>query len=177
MLAAPDASRQNAAGAQLVVRTFGMAFPVVDGKSDPTKPKIQTVFEETITLPSIPFQKWTFVTIAREGRRFDVYYNGGMIASKRTQFLVDSRAATGSVIAGDPNLTGKIAYVESFPDKLSQTQIMEKYKANSDTTGRPYLEDTVNISDYMPKCKGGDCVKGPSVRPTSPLLDWDTNFA
>lgn len=143
----------------------------------PNLPKVQTVFEETIPLPNIPFQKWTFITIAREGRRFDIYYNGELVMSKRTQNVVDVRAAFGPITAGDPNLIGKMAFVESFSEKLTQPQIMANYKANSDTTGQPMISSPLNIFDYMPNCKDGGCITGPTMRPTSPLLDWQTQYA
>lgn len=171
LLASPDAGRPNAASAQLVVRTLGMAKPAEES------PPVQTVFEETIPLPEIPFQKWTFVTIAREGRRFDVYYNGKVVMSKRTQYIVDSRSAFGPIVAGDPNLTGKLAFVQSFPQKLNQSDVMNYYKANSDTTGQPLISAPSNIFDYLPNCKDGGCISGPKMRPTSPLLDWETNYA
>ena len=250
ILASPDAGRPNAATAQLVVRTTGMATPILGGcaiKSQeipftnaseknffgavklccnsplvngsceqgnrgdfshlcrvgeisdtadsrtkaevaylnsnikvceqPDLPKVQSVFEETIPLPNIPFQKWTFIALAREGRRFDVYYNGSIVASKRTQNVIDTKAAFSAITAGDPNLIGKIAFVESFPQKLSQPEIMANYKAKSDTTGQPIISAPVNIFDYMPNCKDGGCITGPKMRPTSPLLDWDTQYA
>lgn len=177
LLSAPDASRQKAAGAQLVVRTTGMGTPVLADASGVVVPETQILFEETIPLPNIPFQKWTFLTIAREGRRFDIYYNGEIVMSKRTQYVVDLRAAYGPVMAGDPNLIGKMAFVESFPQKLSQQEIMANYKAHSDTTGQPILNAPMNIFDYIPNCEGGGCISGPKMRPTSPLLDWETQYA
>ena len=243
ILAAPDASRQKAAGAQLVVRTVGMSTPplsacpianseisldatffgsikaccdaaLVDGQcpgirnenvpekiciigdpssapapwvqqflksfsqcASPTIPKVQTVYEETIPLPNIPFQKWTYVTVAREGRRFDIYYNGKLVASKRTQNIVDLRTGFGPIVAGDPALTGKVALVEALPQKLAQAEVEAKFKQTSDTTGKPLINDTGNILDYIPSCKGGSCITGPSVRPASPLLDWQTQYA
>jgi len=243
ILSAPDASRQKAAGAQLVVRTVGMSTPtlsacpianseiplnvaefgsikaccdaaVVGGQcpgtnlmnlpekvciigdpsaapvpwvqqflkafsqcAAPQLPKVQTVYEETIPLPNIPFQKWTYVTVAREGRRFDVYYNGKLVASKRTQNIVDLRTGFGPIVAGDPSLTGKVALVEALPQKLIQAEVEAKYKQTSDTTGKPNLSDVGDIFDYIPSCKGGSCITGPSVRPASPLLDWQTQYA
>lgn len=177
LLASPDAGRPNAAGTQLVVRTLGMAAPIVNGQPNTTSPRIQTVFEETIPLPNIPFQKWTFVTIAREGRRFDVYYNGKIVMSKRTQYVLDTRSAFGSIVAGDPGLLGKITRVESFPEKLSEPQVLANYKANADTTGEPIIQAPSNLLDMLPNCKGGGCISGPSLRPTSPLLDWETPYA
>jgi hypothetical protein len=175
LLAAPDAGRPNAASAQLVVRTVGMSTP--EGQQGESLPKVQTVFEETIPLPEIPFQKWTFLTIAREGRRFDIYYNGKIVMSKRTQNVMDTRAAFGPITAGDPNLIGKIAFVQTFPQKLTQTEVMSNYKANSDTTGQPTLSAEGSIFDYLPNCKDGGCITGPTMRPTSPLLDWQTQYA
>lgn len=178
LLAAPDAGRPNAAGTQLVVRTTGMGRPLLaSGATDMTGPLIQLVYQETIPLPNIPFQKWTYVGIAREGRRFDVYYNGKIVSSKRTQHVPDIRAAFGPITAGDPNLIGKIALVESVSEKLNQSDIEAKYKANADTTGEPKISAPLNIFDYLPNCEGGGCVTGPKVRPTSPLLDWDTQYA
>ena len=250
ILASPDAGRPNAATAQLVVRTLGMASPEISGCPNPTSeftfytrlggnnlgnvkiccntalnengwcpdffifnvnhikekiclvgnkdtmdpmlqewftdakacvipnlPRVQTVFEETIPLPEIPFQKWTFVTIAREGRRFDVYYNGKVVMSKRTQHIVDSRSGFGPIMAGDPNLIGKLAFVQTFPEKLNQSDILSHYKANSDTTGQPVISAPTNLFDYLPNCKDGGCISGPKMRPTSPLLDWKTQYA
>jgi hypothetical protein len=178
LLAAPDAGRPNAAAAQLVVRTTGMGAPILaDGSAVQNAPNVQIVFEETIPLPEIPFQKWTLLTIAREGRRFDIYYNGKIVTSKRTQNVVDTRAAFGPITAGDPNLIGKMAFVESFPEKLTQAQIQQKYQENADTTGQPRVSSPLNIFDYLPNCEGGGCITGPKVRPTSPLLDWETQYA
>jgi hypothetical protein len=178
LLASPDAGRPNAASAQLVIRTVGMAAPTTQGGTAiENTPRVQTVFEETIPLPEIPFQKWTFITIAREGRRFDIYYNGKIVMSKRTQNVVDIRAGFGPITAGDPNLTGKIAFVQTFPQKLSQADVLANYKAKADTTGQPFISDPTNLFDYLPNCKGGGCITGPKMRPTSPLLDWQTQYA
>jgi hypothetical protein len=165
LLAAPDASRPNAASTQLIVRTNGMAN------------NVQKVFEETIPLPNLLMQKWTCVTIGREGRRFDVYYNGKLVASKRTQYTVDTRTAVGPILAGDPKLIGKVALVEAYPEKLAASTILEKYKANSDTTGAPNVMNQLDIFQFIPNCEGGNCNQGPSMRPTSPLQDWQTRYA
>lgn len=178
LLAAPDASRRNAASAQLVVRTTGLAFPLsATGVEDNTQPKVPTLFEETIPLPSIPFQKWTFLTVAREGRRFDIYYNDKLVVSKRTQYVVDTSIGFGPIVAGDPGLIGHVTNVQSFREKLSESQVKQNYAEKADTTGKPYTSESINVNDYLPKCEGGDCIKGPTVRPASPLLDWETPYA
>lgn len=146
--------------------------------SVPYSPRVQTTFEETIPLPDIPFQKWTYVSIAREGRRFDVYYNGKIVASKRTQNIVDLRSGFGPITAGSPQLTGKIAFVETTSKKLNQSDVESSFKAKSDTLGQPIVSGNLgSIFDYLPDCKDGGCITGPKVRPTSPLLDWNTQYA
>lgn len=173
LLTAPDASRQNAAAVQLVVRTFTGPSARPNG---PTTGK--TVVEETLVLPNLPIQKWTMITIAREGRRFDIYYNDSLALSKRTQNMVDIQSAFGPITAGDPMLSGKIATVQVFNTKLSATDVSKEYSRLADTNGQPYLESNqTNLLDYMPLCKGGSCLQGPNVRPASPLLDWDTDYA
>ncbi len=167
MLTAPDASRQNAALVQLVVRTL---------RNNPTKNDTEVV-EETLVLPEIPLQKWTMVTIARDGRRFDVYYNNKLVSSKRTEHMIDTNSAVGPILAGDPNLSGSVAYAEVFDRRLTQAEVAATYSRLADTNGQPYLSKSkFDINDFLSICKDGNCLKGPSVRPSSPLLDWDTMY-
>ena len=168
LLNAPDASRQNAALVQLVVRTI---------RSDATNNTTQVV-EETIVLPSLPLQKWTMITISRDGRRYDIYYDSSLVSSKRTEHILDTNTAVGPIIAGDANLQGSIVNIEVFSDRLSASQVSSNYSRLADTTGKPYLaKQDINVMDYLPICEGGACLKGPSVRPASPLLDWNVLYA
>ena len=168
MLSAPDASRRNAALVQLVVRTL---------RSKPSSTTTE-VIEETIPLPNIPMQRWTMITIARDGRRYDIYYNASLVSSKRTQYMLDTNSAVGPIVAGDPNLFGSIAYIQVFPERLSTAQVSANFSLLADTNGKPYVSSPdVNLMNYLPFCKGGDCIKGISVRPPSPLMDWDTQYA
>jgi hypothetical protein len=168
MLTAPDASRQNAALVQLVVRTF---------MRNPLNNNVEVV-EETMVLPKIPLQKWTMITIARDARRYDIYYNDKLVSSKRTEKLLDVTSAISPIIAGDPLLQGSVAYIEVFDKRLSQAEVATNYHRLADTTGQPYLEkENEMMANLFKRCEGGNCLKGPAVRPSSPLLDWDTSYA
>jgi hypothetical protein len=168
MLTSPDASRQNAALIQLVVRTL---------RKKTTSNDTQVV-EETLVLPMIPIQKWTMVTIARDGRRYDVYYNDKLVTSKRTEHILDINSAVGPIVSGDSNLYGSITNVEVFSTRLTQAEVAAKYSQLADTTGKPYSSSPdIKLSDFISFCKDGACLKGISVRPASPLLDWDTQYA
>ena len=168
MLTSPDASRQNAAQVQLVARTL---------RKKSTDSTTETV-EETLVLPTIPLQRWTMITIARDGRRYDIYYNDKLVSSKRTEHIIDTTSAVGPILAGDRNLTGSVAFVEVFDTRLSQAEVAANYSRLADTTGKPYISNEgPTFADMFSLCEGGACLKGPSVRPSSPLLDWDTRYA
>ena len=168
MLTSPDASRQNAALVQLIVRTLRRK----------TADTTTEVVEETIVLPSIPLQSWTMITIARDGRRYDIYYNDKLVSSKRTEHIIDVNSAISPIVAGDPKLMGSVAYVEVFDARLSQAQVAANYSRLADTAGQPYLsKENDMFSSLFKACEGGNCLKGPAVRPSSPLLDWDTLYA
>jgi len=168
LLNAPDASRRNAALVQLVVRTLRNKATTNDTE----------VIEETISLPSLPIQKWTMITIVREGRRYDVYYNASLVSSKRSEHVLDINSAIGPVLAGDPKLQGSIVDITVIPTKFSASDVAYNYARLADTNGQPYLtKQTVNLMDYVPFCEGGACLKGPSIRPSNPLMDWDTQYA
>lgn len=168
LLNAPDASRRNAALVQLVVRTLRNK-----ASSNDTE-----VVEETIALPSLPIQKWTLITIVREGRRYDVYYNSALVSSKRSEHVLDINSAIGPVIAGDPKLQGSIVDITVIPEKMSASDVAYTYARLADTNGQPYMnKKDVNVLDFVPKCEGGACLKGPTVRPSNPLMDWNTMYA
>jgi hypothetical protein len=169
MLISPDASRQNAALVQLVVRTL---------RQKPTTNTTEVV-EETLVLPMIPIQKWTMITIARDGRRYDIYYNDKLVLSKRTEHILDINSAVSPIVSGgEKDLYGSITNVEVFSSRLTQTEVAANYRRLSNTNGEPYSSNTdVKLQDFLPVCKNGACLKGPSVRPSSPLLDWDTQYA
>ena len=171
LLAAPDAGRQGSASVQLIARCLRKK----EGQAT------TEVIEETLVLPNIPFQKWTMITVAREGRRFDIYYNNSIVLSKRVQYILDSGSAVSPIIAGDPRLHGLIAHVNIVPRKFTASDVSNTYKNKADTNGEPYLGgDTAlltSITNLTPFCKDGSCVNGPNIKPASPLMDWETEYA
>jgi hypothetical protein len=173
LLAAPDASRQGSASVQLVARCRRKK----EGQTD------TEIVEETLVLPNLPFQKWTMITVAREGRRLDIYYNGSIVLSKRIQYILDSQAAVSPIVAGDPRLNGLIAHVNIVPKKFTASDVANTYKNKADTNGEPYLsaDSTLlsTITNMTPFCKDGSCfnANGPAIKPASPLMNWETNYA
>jgi hypothetical protein len=198
-LIAPDASRQGKAMAQLVVKTEGP--PLNSGVSDTTALASQK-YIETLSLPPLPVQKWTFVTIARDGRRFDVYYNNTIVLSQKTMSMPISNvsnSAMNGITSGSAGLSGQLAGGNLYNYRLSTKDVAANYSRYADTRGRPYLNtvgNSINLSDIggiLPSygstlstglfsyitsftlCPGG-CFTPPVIKPASPLYDWSTPY-
>jgi hypothetical protein len=167
ILAVPDAGRRDAAASQLTIRC---KRPLPNGTG-------AQVVEETFALPELPYQKWSMITIAREGRRFDIFFDNKLVISKRTQHVVDSSLATGQIIAGDPMLHGHVGYVKVYSHKMTLSEVEKMYSMQADTNGQPYLpQPTRDFTSIFSLCKDGSCFAGPSFRPSSPLVDWASQY-
>ena len=198
VLPAPDASRQGHAMSQLVIKTMG---PPATGAPSGTT---QQYYIETITLPAITLQKWTFVTVAREGRRFDIYYNDAIVVSHKTMYMpvsnVSSSNMTG-VTSGSAGLIGQLAVVNIYNYRLSSRDVAGKYVQYANTRGVPYLNSVSSLSTlsdsggiiptfssttfsglfgYMPSislCPSGGCFLAPAIRPAAPMYEWSSPYA
>ena len=196
VLPAPDAGRQGKAMTQLSIRTK----TTVDASGNPlvidasgSKPNFQSVME-FLSLPPIPTQKWVMVTISREGRRFDVYYDGALVLSQKTLFNIATTADTTGIIAGNAAFSGYGAGFDFAGTATSGLEVAAKHSQRSDTRGAPYVNLPTDISvtgatgaaapGYtiggvtLPSlCPTGGCFTGPTVRPAQPWLDWETSYA
>ena len=122
VLNVPDASRQNAVSAQVTVVTKDAANKYV----------------ETIPLPPLPLQRWTMITISHDGRRIDVYYNGGLVSSSKTERQVMATANSVNYIeVGDSGLTGTLGLIRLSRGAANSSQVAATYAALTDTRGAP----------------------------------------
>lgn len=127
---------------------------------------------ETAQLPVIPYQKWTALTVVREGRRFDVYYNGELVASKRPTAYV--RIELASISAGSTNMRGKITNIYIAGRSYNKADIAEIYRNTSDTRGKPYVTEKI-----IPKlgCPSGLLCSIVSTPPENPYKRWQTQYS
>jgi hypothetical protein len=184
VMVAPDASRQGRAMAQIVITTHQAA----------------TTYLETFILPAVDVQKWTYVTVSREGRRIDVYYNDRIVLSTKTQYYFKTDP-TATITSGSKGLEGQLILANVYNHRLTTKDVSQKYAEYADTRGQPYFSDTGNpmsLSDiggilplygstifssalsYMPKfdlCPSGGCLNPPSIRPANPLYSWSSPYA
>lgn len=166
VLSAPDAGRPKQASAQLTVRTTG----IPPGQSNPQ------INMETFALPTIPFQKWNLISISREGRRFDIYYNDTLVFSKRCQYSLDSSAGASPIVAGQAELTGVAVLPAIVDGRMSIQDVSKSFKTKANTNGEPIIPMTMDIFKKINPCPDGSCLRPPTVRPASPLYDWDSQY-
>lgn len=222
ILPAPDAGRQGKAMTQLSIRTQSSSFDtssqlydasgnlydasgnLYDGPGK-TPPSMLTdplgnsyyLYTEVFALPPIPLQKWTMVTIVREGRRFHVYYNNGVVLSQQTKYPISRTMTDSTILCGNTALNGKATLFTLTPSSQSGSQIASSYSKITDTRGVPYVNtgpipyvNTQPISDEMigsipgmiqiPStnfCTSGSCIQQPIMRPAQPWLEWNSNYS
>jgi hypothetical protein len=139
----------NAANEQLqwVVRqTF-------DGKNGVIEP-------EKIHLPNVPLQRWTQITMAFEGRTFDLYVNGKLIKSHTLDNMPPSASSSITIVPG--GILGQIAYVQLWSRRLTVSDANGNYLDTSDSQGRPFLgpdflTTLANIQIPNLFCPSGNC--------------------
>lgn len=195
VLTVPDASRQGKAMAQLVLKTEG---PATSGSSTNRQTYI-----ETVSLPYIPMQKWTMITICREGRRFDVYYDSALVVSKKTLYMPVSDTMNTNlrgIVSGSEALTGEVALVDLENRAYTMSEVAAAFARKADTRGAPRVSSSFTAgyrdsAGLMPShtgsllsllqvslpsvsiCPEGNCFNAPTVRPASAIYDWSTSYA
>jgi hypothetical protein len=195
-IATPDASRQGLATIQLVVKTEGQE-PSSGQRSSSTYNQHTALstsqkYIETIPLPPIKMQKWTYLTIAREGRRFDVYYNDKLVVTQKTSFMPVATITAGNMagITSGSSIDGQIALITLFNTRLTNSQVAANYATYADSRGMPFVNSSANtilysptistnITSYIPNinlCPNGGCLNPPAINPPSALYKWTPSY-
>lgn len=92
---------------------------------------------DVLTIPSLPMQRWTQVTMTMEGRSMDFYLNGKLVKSQILANVPPSAAA--SITLAPDNLMGQLAYVQVWPRRLTVSEVEGNYVDTCDSRGQPYL--------------------------------------
>jgi hypothetical protein len=206
-LGAPDASRQGKASLQLTIKTIisGLLEDSSGNKLNPSKNPIDAsgsstdsaqseVYIETFILPPIPFQKWIMITINREGRRFDIYYNGTLVLSKHTSANVYNTITSDEIKVGNSMLDGSCGFFNIYSTLQSASSIQASYTSLTNTRGSPLFNrnppdisstslslDRLSSGAGLPNipsiCSSGDCINSPNRPPSKPYYEWSSSYA
>ena len=126
ILNSPDASRPNSVAAQIYVKT-----QFYDKATRENNFKI-----ETFPLPPLPEQKWTMVTISKQGRQINVYYNSTLVLAKKAQNNFSTQTPTCSPVSvGSNTLSGNVAMVTYFTTHQNISNVSSRYQQQTDTRG------------------------------------------
>jgi hypothetical protein len=95
---------------------------------------------EIISVPPLPMQKWVFVAILRDGRRFDVMYNDQIVASHRLAQY--PKVTSNPLRVGGKGLLGSAVNVIVAPYRMTPSEVVREMRHLSDTTGTPVASMT-----------------------------------
>ena len=133
--------------------------------------------KERIPIDDFPMQKWVYLTINREGRRYTAYYNGTVAGSKVTNHMYVTRPD--SVRIGGPSYRGVYVY-PTINASIMREEDIERYMSDtSDTKHQPILPQDFwgSITSVGIFCKDGEGMFcGSSAIQTPSGLKWDTQF-
>ena len=131
-------------------------------------------YMESIALPAIPLQKWTAITIVKEGRRFDVYYGAKLQVSKLTDYVPippDSILQWMAMPSGSKDWKGKIGFFMGRNKTYYAPDVVKDMEELLNTRGIPFYIDQPPLtwSSFVtlasPTCLFGNCAEFPSVSP------------
>ena len=126
---------------------------------------------QKVTLPNVPMQRWTQIAITFEGRSFDFYINGALAESVTLRNMPYS--STSSITKVPNGAMGQIAYIQTWPRRLTMGEVADNYTSVSDSQGRPLITKSFFSALFAPNlfCPSGDC--NGSSPTASPSQIWE----
>lgn len=135
--------------------------------------------EEIIDLPNIPKQKWVFLAILRDGRRFDVIYDNQLVASHRLEYYPVIISSPLSV--GNKGLAGSVLHVLVNGTRLTPSEV-ERTRVGYVDTNNTVLESSWIASSFpsiglFAQCPSGLPCDPITKPPANNLFQWRTPYA
>ena len=138
----------------------------------------QGVHYEIISLPSIPKQKWVFIAILRDGRRFDIIYDNKIVESHR----VDNYPVVMSMplSIGDKKLDGLAIHIVINGTRLSPNDVERERVTHVDTNNRVLEDHSIDTSlpglKLFAQCPPGLPCNPITKPPHNKLYKWNTPY-
>jgi hypothetical protein len=132
---------------------------------------------ESISLPAIPLQRWTVVTIVKEGRRFDVFYGAKLVASKLLDHYPIPPGSNDPWMAGAKGWKGNVGFFSVKTAAVTTEDVAADVASVVDTQGVPYSQIAFFTEIPSFSCPGGNCLKMPKVVPPNPFVTYQTTVS
>ena len=115
-----------------------------------------------IDIENFMISRWNQLTITVEGRTVDVYLNGSIAKSTLLENLPILNPV-GVLLETSPDFSGQAGLFQAWPHRLTEGEIAQNYKRNTDNRGKPLIPDTKysilqmfrDLRDSI--CKAGFC--------------------
>jgi len=138
-----------------------------------------TLKHEIIELPQIPKQKWVFIAILRDGRRFDVIYDNKIVASQRLEYYPVVISSPLSI--GNKGLNGSVIHVIINGSRLTPNAVERERVAHVDTNNTVLESNSIDISfpglKLFAQCPPGLPCDPITKPPNNNLIQWKTPYA
>lgn len=145
--------------------------------------KVKTAKDDTqsyiegISLPAIPLQRWTVITIVKDGRRFDIYYGTKLVASKVLDNYPVAPGSTDGWTGGAVGWKGDIGYMSVVSKAVTTAEVAADVASVVDTQNVPFSQTNFFIDLPTFSCPGGNCMKMPTVVPATPFSVYQTTVS
>ena len=132
-----------------------------------------------VVIPTLQVRRWHQFVISIEGRTADIYQNGILLKSVSLPNVISGRPGTPyAFMNGDT--TARLAYLQAWPRRLKEIEVINNYRWNSDGQGIPPIPSTVSSFPFdifnMNFCVGTFCLE--STKPKSGGLTYiDYSYA
>jgi len=139
-----------------------------------TTPLVPPVMNDTfipppyVELENILNDRWNQITITLEGRSIDIYLNGKHTISLQME-NVSTSIPTGVFLETSPDFWGQAGFMQAWPRRLTESEIWNNYRRNTDERGKPHIPDQVVYTNIWAEmraliCRTGMCPDfGPQV--------------
>jgi hypothetical protein len=138
-----------------------------------------TMTDEIIELPQIPQQKWIFIAILRDGRRFDVIYDNKIVASQRLEYYPVVISSPLSI--GNKGFSGSVIHVMINNTRLTPTEVERERVAHVDTNNTVLEANSIDMSlpglKLFAQCPPGLPCDPITKPPSNNLVKWETPYA
>jgi hypothetical protein len=135
--------------------------------------------QEIIELPAIPKQKWVFIAILREGRRFDVIYDNKIVVSQRLENYPVIISSPLSV--GNSGLDGSVIHIIINDRRLAPSEVERERVKFVDTNNTVLEANKISMSlpniRLLAQCPPGLPCDAITKPPGNNLLEWESPYA
>lgn len=139
--------------------------------------KINGTGEEILNLPEFPLQKWVFVSILRDGRRFDIMYDDKIVGSHRLANY--PMIIANPLILGNTSILGAGVHILAAGERFTPAKIISEKNSLALTDGAP--ADTKSLFTLptftTPTCVPGIPCDTISTPPANRMKAWSTPYA